>query len=473
MVTTNFVLEFAREKAEEEAKVSIEKNDIRVEQDGMDVSNLCTLNHSVEKVTEVFDLDLQEAVEFDEKLKEFGGRREVTDSDARAVEKYRESYGKDKTSKLAENLRVQDKNFSLGQDLWNFLRTPEADILAENAEAEVDEILEAESDGFKDEIDEILEAEYKNAANEAYDTFENQISEIAGLAEISGENLDFGTFDVFNWLKGKQYDPNWNEDIDVEDIKERLESQLDSQKRRKTLNALYSQAHKRVEDTYREITGSSPEEVDKDLVYGVRAHMMTNNTENRQLLEDIIQHDEDVYFQNSSPSNDVLGTLEKSEFETFKSGLGTKKYHLGDKEVEIYVASPIESLKYGDEFDTCHSITWDDHEGSNEGVIKRSGSLTSPVIFAEDENGNLVGRDRMIRTEDRSMSGLAVLRGAEKIYTSLEDSDLNSELTEAMKDYQEEMRLEMGYVRDEKTHDIQTAVINTDVYEEWHDPEYV
>lgn len=473
MITTKFKESFIRKKAsEDEATVSTDEDGLIVERDGVDMTSRYSPHDFEETVADVFDMNVDEALDFSHRMRDFGGRRSVTDSSLRTTEKYRESYGEEKTSELADNLRVSGSNKSLGDDIWNFLKTPESDILAENAEEEIDEILEADSPRLEDQISEELEDEYQEAAEEAYNTVKDDISEIVGLAEISGSELYFDSFDTLKWLKDKQRTPEWNDNIDTDDVTKRLEGEVESQKRRKTLDALESQAHKVAAEHYEKITGQQPDQVDKDIIYGVRAHMMTEDPEDLELLEDILKHNKDVYTQESSHSYEKIGSLENAEFDTLRDGLGREKYELSSGEVEVYVASPLEALRYGDEFDTCHSITWEqDRHTQNKEAIIRSGSLTNPVIFAEDENGNIVGRDRMYRDIDEE-KGEKELGNGGKSYTSIGDREINSELREVIEDYQEQMREEMGYMTPEKRSAIHNAELKSK-YEEWHAPEHV
>ncbi|MFB6215937.1 MAG: hypothetical protein ABEJ72_03080, partial [Candidatus Aenigmatarchaeota archaeon] len=80
---------------------------------------------------------------------------------------------------------------------------------------------------------------------------------------------------------------------------------------------------------------------------------MTGEGETRELVEDIIRHDKDVYFQDSAGDYNDLAELEFPEFEVLRDGVGREQYEVEGRSVEVYVASPLEALRYGDEFQTC------------------------------------------------------------------------------------------------------------------------
>ncbi|MFB6099895.1 MAG: hypothetical protein ABEK16_01350 [Candidatus Nanohalobium sp.] len=475
-MTTEFVESFIREQSlDEDMELVFKENSISVIRDGFEVTGRFSPTEFEEAVADVFGLTVQETIDFRDKFdafKEEGSRREVSDSRLMTVEKYRKNYGSESISEIADNLRVSGEDFSLGHDVWNFLETPEADIIAENAANEIDEILEAESDVIEEQIGEEFSGKYREAAEQAYEKLEEDISEIAGLAEISGYRADLGMFDTFNWLKEKQENPNWQDEIDTDELRRRLESEVETQRRSKTLDALESQAQQIAKKHYRNITGEEPDELDKDELYAVRAHIMTQRFEDLEILEDIIKYGEESYFRESSPSYDQISSLEYSELEVLKNGLGKEVAEIGGREFEIYVASPIEGLRYGDEFDTCHSITWEeDYNTRNSGAIRRSASLTSPIIYVKDGNGEIIGRDRIDLREDAIVDkSIDTLISSSKSYSGLENRELNSQLKEAIEEYEEDMRLQIGYPRRCKRADIFEAIINSDVYDEWLAP---
>jgi hypothetical protein len=469
MVTTKFSSSFLEEKVQDEDDIDIvrEDNEAKAVGEHGDMTSFYSMSEVVTQAVETFNLDVNEAADLDDQVEDFGGKRQFTDRIKRTVEKYGESYEEDLLEDIVDQVRVED--LSAGDSLWNFLKSPEADILAENAERELEEITSTqETDAIADQIEEELEAEYQEAAQQVYEQHEEEINKAYHLSQISGQEISLSNFDTFNWLKSKQYDSNWNDELEISEISNSLESELDTQIRAKTLESLESQAHKVAADKYEEITGEKPDEVGKEVLYSSRALMMTEDEETRDIVEDIMKKGDEVYL---SADHVDISDIDYHHVDILKDGVGSETYDIGGKEVEIHVANPAERLRYGEEFQTCKSLTWEDSGESNEEVVKRSTALKDPIIYAEQENGD--GESQVIAREilHYDMDGDYRELGNGRMYRSLESREDNKELEEAMNDYKDRMRSELAVPTDEQRSAIEDADIQYSVTSDWYAPE--
>ncbi|MFB6215938.1 MAG: hypothetical protein ABEJ72_03085, partial [Candidatus Aenigmatarchaeota archaeon] len=258
MVTANFKKSFIKKKVDSEDDLDLVENEegITVMSGDTDFTGSYRLKNIVEEVGSVFDFSVDEAIKFDKQFEDFGGRKDYTDRMKETARRFQNSYREEKISELSDMLRAENKRTSLGHDIWNFLKGPEADILAEDAEDEIDEILNtSKEDNIDSQIDDILEGKYREAAREVYSEFKDDIGKVVGLEDITGQDTSMDSFDVFTWLKGKQENPYWDQEIDTNQVSERLESEIDTRVRQRTLEALDTKAETLVAEKYEEITG--------------------------------------------------------------------------------------------------------------------------------------------------------------------------------------------------------------------------
>lgn len=429
-------------------------------------------NSMVESISDAFGLDEDEERKFRINIREYHGNELKSERIEATAEKYSENYG-NKLSELSELLRVDEK--SLGDDVWNLLEGTRSDILAEDAEKEIDQILEAESEtGFEEDINKVFDGKYQQAAEQAYSELEGGFRKIAGLADISDGDIDLESFDAFKWMKDKQYSPHWDQEIDVTELTKRLRSQVETQIRSKTLDAIDAQARHWAESKYIEIIGEEPDLTEEELIHGIRAWKMTQDSDTLEKIETALRHNRESYFHELSPaySKDEMAKLEQPELETLTKGIGRKKYSIGNREVEIHVASPLEAIKHGEAFDTCQSLTWEEGENTNGEPLSNLTSLRHPMVYARDSENNVVGRAKLTCLYEEDMSPLQNkrLRGAENgAYTGLETQELNRELEEAISDYRDKMSLKMGATKNPAQ--IDQAARNYEDTGEWFAPD--
>lgn len=470
MVTTKFNSSFLEEKVQGEESIDIvrEDEDVKAVGEHGDMTSFYGMSEVVNQTTETFNLKVEEAVDFDNQVEEFGGKRRFTDRMKRTAEKYGESYEEELLDQIVDQIRV-DQDLSAGNDLWNFLKKPEADLLAENSEEKLEAITESQEENIiANKIEAELEEEYQKAAEEAYRDNKEEFNKLYNLSQISGQEIGLNNFDTFNWIKSKQYDNNWNNDLDLGEISSSLKSEIDTQIRAKTLDALNSQAHKAAAEKYEEVTGTRPNEVNEDIVYSARAWMMTEDEETRNVLEEIMHKGDEAYL---STLNENIADIDYHHIDILKDGAGRKEYQVGDKQVEVYVASPEERLRYGEEFQTCKSLTWEEQGDTNEETIKRSAALKSPIIYAEvpDDNGEdqVVGREIIHYDLDGDHRDLTNGR----MYTNLESGEHNQELKEVIDNYKDEIRSDLAVPTEEQKRLIQDAETHYKVTGDWYAPE--
>lgn len=414
----------------------------------------------VETLSVAFDLGLEEAMDVIDRFDENGTNSEFIWRIGDTIDRYAESYDQDTLASLAGQLRTGNERDSVGDDLWQFLASPQSDLLAEDAEEYLAPVVERlESHGIEDEIETQLDGIYAEAAQELVDGQDDRLDRLARLeAIVRGEEIGMQQFDTLQWLRGKQANPNDDlERIDMDDLYGRFEDDIDSMVRARTIDALEQQAQERAADMYMEITGERTE-MDDDMVYAVRAWMMTEEEpfvkgEESVLgkLEKLIEHGTEAYWEidpGSTVAKDGPVYYEQPVIETLRQGPdGPETYEIGGEEIEIYVADPIEALRYGEEFRTCRSIEWDD---PNQGTVNRAASLPAVTLYAEKEDGSIVGRMNLTYVEDDD--GQGELEGG-PIYRGLEDTETNEMLAEAMEEYAEDMRKALAAHGDEYLHD--------------------
>lgn len=372
-----------------------------------------------------------------ESVQEFGTYLEDMDAEAR--------------ERLIDLLETHDRD--VGQDIYSIARGEHFLDSVKEPVATLEDLATTETD-VTYELDEmLLDSPYQDAFEETLDAEQDRLEDALAMAEEAGVTM---TMDLERRLKqweGQRRAGHGERSIDSDELQKELRKELDDKTRAYTLEALRELGKDEADRRYRDIFGGEGLDDDTD---AAALELHEAYIFNREALEAVM--DGSVYETERNRS-----WIEEQDIdeELLTEGPGERTYDLSHSEWEdgefltaegeytARVASPEETLRMGDYFpDSCFAT--DKLRGWH--AAGTAADINKQVVYLENENGSIVGRQMVAVTEDGGLSTFTP-------YTNTDDP-----VEEAMDRYIDEWADEMGLDRVEQEKSVE--LLET---ERWHD----
>jgi hypothetical protein len=359
---------------------------------------------------------------------------EIERLEKRKVERFGDLVGElesGERQKLISLLESKEEN--VGNDIYRIAKNAKLNI-SDNPVSKIREFLDFEFN-FEYKIDNFLEdSPYKEDLEQVLDRKRSELNILGYLAELNGEDIELDLEKRLKKWEGERRSRGEKRYVNIESLTKELEKELESKQRAYTIETLSSIGEDKLKRKYEEITGEKEENISDEELAALEIHenYIFNRDSVRNLLND------DIYSLESNQR--WLDKVENPELVT--EGLGKREYKVSDgseqtKDLRVWVAEPLEAVKMGDYFpDSCFKV----------GKARAWSSLATAVdankqvIYAENGNGNIVGRLQVGFTSDGKISK----------YEPWNNTDYNVE--EALESYAEEWsdELEMALTEQEK-----------------------
>lgn len=341
--------------------------------------------------------------------------------------------------RLVSLLETPDE--TVGRDLYTVARDRPFFRFIDDPAAAVEAIITVDDDRTYD-IDPFLdESPYRNAFQAALDTYSAAVADALQMAEAAGQELILSVEKRLKKWEGERRSRGNGRTIDQDELEKELAKELAKKTRSYTMDALQQLGRGDAAAVYEERLGGSLDS-EKD-VAALTAH--DEYIFNRDAIADIVA-EEDVY---GLPENERWRNDYGIDAGTLRTGMGEQEYDVAGETVTVWLASPEETLRMGDYFaDSCFAI------GKVRGWHPAAMAIDANkhVVYAENENGNIIGRQAIAFTEEEELATYSM-------FTNVDDP-----VDDAIEQYVSEWAETLGYETVEQEKDV--ALLEA---ERWHD----